>query len=283
MCTRFLVLLMAGLMLAETNGLSPAASAPDEDAAEVVKLAHTLSQAFVKGDVETVNRLLADDQIAVLGYGVPESKAGQLEKLADLKFEKAMLQDVKAIRISQDVVAISFRLLRKGTFRGKELTPEARVIAVWAKRDGQWRQVTYQETRPETLGVSQTSDLANLSGTWLTVSLVNDGKTLVDENSPPKAGPATKLVYDGNMWLIKVGDKTVASGQFQIDATKTPKEIDIMDASGLKNEKTKLGIYELDGDTYKFCLAPAAKPRPTAFTSKAGTGHSLGVSKREKP
>jgi uncharacterized protein (TIGR03067 family) len=126
-------------------------------------------------------------------------------------------------------------------------------------------------------------NLGKLQGTWLTVSLVNDGKTLMDEKTPPKEGPATKLVYDGNKWMIKVGDKVVASGVFKIDADKKPKEIDIMDESGTKNEKTKLGIYEIDGDTYKYCLAPAGKPRPTEFTSKAGSGDSLGVMKREKP
>jgi uncharacterized protein (TIGR03067 family) len=125
-------------------------------------------------------------------------------------------------------------------------------------------------------------DLEKLRGTWLTVSLVNDGKTLVDDKAPLKEGPATKLVYDGNTWMIEVGDKTVATGVFKIDATKMPKEIDIMDESGVKNDKTKLGIYELDGDTYKYCLAPAGKPRPTEFTSNTGSRHSLGVSKREK-
>ncbi len=131
-------------------------------------------------------------------------------------------------------------------------------------------------------GEPSKGDLDKLRGTWLTVSLVNDGKTLVDEKAPPKIGPATKLVYDGNTWMIKVGDKTVASGAFKIDATKMPREIDIMDESGVKNDKTKLGIYELDGDTYKYCLAPAGNPRPTEFSSNAGSGHSLGVSKREK-
>jgi uncharacterized protein (TIGR03067 family) len=126
------------------------------------------------------------------------------------------------------------------------------------------------------------ADLDKLRGVWLTVSLVNDGKKLVDEKSPPK-GPATKLAYEGNKWMIRVGDKTVASGVFAIDATKKPKQIDIMDESGLKNEKTKLGIYQVDGDMYKFCLAPDGKPRPKDFTSKEGNGNSLGVMKREKP
>lgn len=115
------------------------------------------------------------------------------------------------------------------------------------------------------------------------VSLVNDGKTVVDDQSPPKEGPTTKLVYKGKKWMIKVGDKIVAGGVFKLDSTKKPKEIDILDESGKKNEKTKLGIYEIDGDTYKFCLAPANKPRPTDFTSKGGTGRSLSVMKRQKP
>jgi uncharacterized protein (TIGR03067 family) len=130
---------------------------------------------------------------------------------------------------------------------------------------------------------SAKGDLDNLQGTWITVSLVNDGKTLVDEKTPPNQGPQTKLVYEGNKWIIQVGDHAVATSVFKINATKKPKEIDILDATGTKNDKTKLGIYELRGDIYKYCLAPAGKPRPTEFTSKAGSGHSLGVSKRAKP
>jgi uncharacterized protein (TIGR03067 family) len=133
---------------------------------------------------------------------------------------------------------------------------------------------------PSKDGRSQ-GDLEKLRGTWLTVSLVNDGNTVVDEKTP-KAAPTTTLVYEGNKWMIKVGDKTVASGIFAIAATKKPKEIDILDETGIRNEKTKLGIYELDGDTYKYCLAPAGKPRPKDFTSKEGSGDSLGVMKRQK-
>ncbi|MBI3411839.1 MAG: TIGR03067 domain-containing protein [Planctomycetes bacterium] len=126
-------------------------------------------------------------------------------------------------------------------------------------------------------------DLDKLQGTWVTFSLVNNGKTLVDEKTPPKEVPTSKLVYDGNKWMIKVGDKTVASGIFKIDASKKTKEIDILDESGMKNDQTKLGIYELTGDIYKYCLAPAGKPRPTEFTSNEASGHSLGVSKRATP
>jgi len=123
-------------------------------------------------------------------------------------------------------------------------------------------------------------DLEKLRGTWLTVSLVNDGRTLVDEQDPPKGGPVTALVYEGATWMIKVDGKTVASGVLRVDSSKRPKEIDVLDESGTLNEKSKLGIYELQGDTYRFCLAPAGKPRPAEFVSPRGSGYSLGVSRR---
>jgi uncharacterized protein (TIGR03067 family) len=126
-------------------------------------------------------------------------------------------------------------------------------------------------------------DLAKLTGTWVSVSLVSDGKTLIDEKTPPAERARTKLAYDGNKWTVKVGDKIVATGIIAIDATKTPKEIDVMDGSGMRNEKTRLGIYELDDDTYRYCVAAPGAPRPAEFVSRAGTRHSLGVSKREKP
>ena len=125
------------------------------------------------------------------------------------------------------------------------------------------------------------ADLEKLQGTWSTVSLVSNGKTVMDESMPPKPGPTTKLVYDGTQWKVIVGDKTVATGTFKIDATKTPKEIDILDESGTINDKTKLAIYELEGDTFKYCIGPAGKPRPAEFSAREGSGNALIVSRRE--
>jgi uncharacterized protein (TIGR03067 family) len=126
-------------------------------------------------------------------------------------------------------------------------------------------------------------DLQNLQGTWLTVSLVSHGKTVVDENLPPKPGPTTKVTYEGSKWRVIVGDKTVATGTWKIDSTRIPKEIDIMDESGMINDKTKRAIYELEGDTFKYCIGLAGKPRPTEFSAKEGSDNALIVSRREKP
>ena len=46
--------------------------------------------------------------------------------------------------------------------------------------------------------------------------------------------------------------------------------------------QTHLGIYELDGDTVKFCFAAPGKERPTDFTAKASSGRTASVWKRDK-
>lgn len=123
-------------------------------------------------------------------------------------------------------------------------------------------------------------DLDKLRGTWLTVSQISNGKVIVDEKTPPPPGPVIKLIYEGNIWAVKGGDKTFAKGTFKVDATKSPKELVVMDDQG----KVKLqGIYEVNGDTYRYCIAPAGKDRPGEFSSKEGSGHILMVLKREKP
>jgi hypothetical protein len=43
------------------------------------------------------------------------------------------------------------------------------------------------------------------------------------------------------------------------------------------------GIYELNGDTLKSCVASPGKERPTEFSAKAGSGHTLRVFKCVKP
>jgi uncharacterized protein (TIGR03067 family) len=42
------------------------------------------------------------------------------------------------------------------------------------------------------------------------------------------------------------------------------------------------GVYELDGDTLRMCLAPPGKKRATKLESKEGSGLSLEVWKRVK-
>jgi uncharacterized protein (TIGR02246 family) len=125
-------------------------------------------------------------------------------------------------------------------------------------------------------------DLKALQGTWVTLKLVTNGKVEVDLKEPPKEGPASTLTYDGHKWVVKAGDKELASGTSKLDPSKTPKHIDLTHESGPLKGQTVLGIYKLVGDEYSACIAAPGKARPTEFASQAGNGQRFVVSKREK-
>jgi hypothetical protein len=55
-----------------------------------------------------------------------------------------------------------------------------------------------------------------------------------------------------------------------------------MPSSGPDKGKTVRGIYEVKGDTQRVCVAAAGKPRPKAFESREGSGHTLITYKRAK-
>ncbi len=115
-------------------------------------------------------------------------------------------------------------------------------------------------------------------GAWTTVSIVRDGETVV----PEEEIKALKLTISGDKRVLKVGDEVRSEGTYKLDPSKKPKAIDITVSEGPLKGKTVVGIYEIDGDTQKICLALEGTERPKEFTSKAGSGHLLQIFKREK-
>jgi len=123
-----------------------------------------------------------------------------------------------------------------------------------------------------------TKELKKLEGTWATVSIEAAGQKVTDEDKIK----TRKLTTKGEKYTLKVGDETV-QGTIEINPTKKPKTIDVKPEIGTNKGKTLLGIYELDGDSLKICLALPDKDRPTAFATAAENGQQLVVYKREKP
>ena len=121
-------------------------------------------------------------------------------------------------------------------------------------------------------------ELKKLEGSWATVFIEAAGQKVTDEDKIK----TRKLTTKGNKYTLKVGDETV-QGTIEINPTKKPKTIDVKPDSGSNKGKTLRGIYELDGDNLKICLAPPGKDRPTAFATRPADGQQLVVYKREKP
>ena len=131
------------------------------------------------------------------------------------------------------------------------------------------------------LGLLMAADaLANedaLEGTWSLSGGEADGKPLTEKQL--KDG---KLVIKGGEYSVTLADRGTVTGTEKLDSTKSPKTIDITDASGPNKGKTCLGIYEIKGDEFHVAFAPAGKARPSKFTTAADSGNWMHVWKRVK-
>ena len=76
---------------------------------------------------------------------------------------------------------------------------------------------------------------------------------------------------DGKLKLTLLGKPKEQDATYKLDPTAAPKTIDIDEGKG----RTSLGIYDLDGDTLRICLAEGKAPvRPTEFK---GAGKAVCV------
>jgi uncharacterized protein (TIGR03067 family) len=120
--------------------------------------------------------------------------------------------------------------------------------------------------------------LQAFKGTWRMSSKEEDGKKFSEEEIKDLI-----LTHDGaGKCSVRRGDKVIAEATVKLDPTKKPKTIEIAFTEGDHKGKTVLGIYEIEGDTFRVCVAPPGDGRPATFSAEAGSGRILNVYKREK-
>jgi uncharacterized protein (TIGR03067 family) len=108
-------------------------------------------------------------------------------------------------------------------------------------------------------------DQEKLQGVWRYVSFESNG-----EKMPEEQLKRMSVIYDGDKWTVKEGDKVVVSGTQKLDPSKKPAQIDSVITEGEGKGTTMLGIYELKGDRMRVCFDPAGKERPKDFKPKGG-------------
>jgi uncharacterized protein (TIGR03067 family) len=115
--------------------------------------------------------------------------------------------------------------------------------------------------------------LPNGTELWKLVGHAHDGK---------KATAAVRSVgvaYDGNNFTLAHG-RSHTIGRYKLDPSKSPMQIDMTITSGSDKGASIKGIYEVKGDKLIACYAPPGKARPTAFSSRPGSGDRLYVWQR---
>jgi len=107
-----------------------------------------------------------------------------------------------------------------------------------------------------------------LEGTWNVVALEIDG-------APMGAIPPGACIQVKGSKFVTSGMGAEYEGDVVVDDSTKPKRFDLVFTTGPEKGNTSLGIYELDGDSWRMCLTTRGGKRPTRFTTKGGTGHAL--------
>jgi uncharacterized protein (TIGR03067 family) len=118
-------------------------------------------------------------------------------------------------------------------------------------------------------------DKEKLAGKWTVVSSTLDGKEQdkSEDNS---------LTFDGDALTIHFKGKE-HKATFKIDPEKKPKQIDVTPTDGDEKDKVLKGIYSLEKEDLKICIAHGeGKDRPTEFESKEDSQILLIVLKKAK-
>jgi uncharacterized protein (TIGR03067 family) len=121
-------------------------------------------------------------------------------------------------------------------------------------------------------------DLAKLQGQWSMVSGSADGQPM-----PENMLKEMKRTCHGDEATTTMAGQVFLKAKISLNPSRTPKTIDYQMTGGLTQGKKQLGIYEVNGDTFKSCFGKPGAERPADFTSKPGDGRTLSVWKRDKP
>ena len=120
-------------------------------------------------------------------------------------------------------------------------------------------------------------DLSQLQGEWSMVSGSADGQPV-----PDVMVKQMKRVCKGDETTTTRAGQLFFKAKITIDPSKKPKTIDYQMTDGFTKGQKQLGIYEVEGDTFRSCFGKPGAERPTDFTSKPGDGRTLSVWKRNK-
>ena len=118
------------------------------------------------------------------------------------------------------------------------------------------------------------SDIDLLQGPWAIASLEMDGRSVAADSLTD-----ARIEVKGTRFR-SVGMGAVYEGEIALDPGVRPKSFDLTFTNGPERGNVNPGIYEIEEDGWKLCLATRGGARPKKFATKAGTGHALEVLRR---
>ena len=147
-------MVLLGVLVAAVAGFAGARAAggdtnKEQTRKEILQIEEERSQALLKGDVDKLKRIYAD-QVA---YCTEHGKVLTLEQhLANIKerkqvFNSVVHKDVKVHAFGNNTVAVTGLSVSDVRYPGQKADPRPRRYTnVWLKQDGQWRCIAHYET-----------------------------------------------------------------------------------------------------------------------------------------
>jgi uncharacterized protein (TIGR03067 family) len=121
------------------------------------------------------------------------------------------------------------------------------------------------------------NDLDLLQGTWTVTALEVDG-----QKTPAAMLAHASIVVKGSRFTSS-GMGAVYKGKLVLDATVSPRRLDLRFEAGPEKGNTNLCIYDLDGEEWRLCIATRGTVRPSGFVSPPGSGIAVQTLTRAAP
>jgi uncharacterized protein (TIGR03067 family) len=112
-------------------------------------------------------------------------------------------------------------------------------------------------------------DIDRLQGTWAVTELEMDGQWV-----PAFLLGDARIEIKGSRFS-GTGMGAVYEGTLELDTSSSPARLDLKFDAGPEKGHTNPGIYQLNGDSWKLCLATRGPVRPESFASTPGSGFAL--------
>jgi uncharacterized protein (TIGR03067 family) len=112
-------------------------------------------------------------------------------------------------------------------------------------------------------------DLDSLQGSWTVTALEVEGQKM-----PAAMLANSRIAIEGNRFT-STGMGATYEGTLELDASTSPRRLNMKFDAGPEKGNTNLCIYEVDGDSWKICIATRGAVRPSSFASTPGSGFAF--------
>lgn len=120
---------------------------PDDIAREIARLEEARYAAMIKGDVASLDALLADDLVYAHSFGDRDTKETYLAKVKSGNITyREISHPVERVIVRGDMAIVAGRMIATAMVGGEVRRLNNSSLAVWARQAGRWALVAYQPT-----------------------------------------------------------------------------------------------------------------------------------------